>query len=87
MSSMLSKFKKKQKDKLAKQNEKDINYFIKFLKRFYSLTEEKKSKILRKVYNENKELYQFLGSVKDLDHVDQEKLYSQLRNKGVNNWL
>lgn len=58
---------------------KDIDYFISFLEKFFTYNEKKKEKIINKVKRKNKAFGEWLYSVKDFNDEMQLGLLSELR--------
>lgn len=58
---------------------KDIDYFISFLEKFFTYNEKKKEKIINKVKRKNKVFGEWLYSVKDFNDEMQLGLLSELR--------
>ena len=58
---------------------KDIDYFISFLEKFFTYNEKKKEKIINKVKRRNKQFGNWLYSVKDFNSDMQLGLLYELR--------
>ena len=63
-------------------NLKDIEIFIKWLKKFYNLTPKQKNKMIKKVTKENSSFGNWLNSVRDFNYNMQNDLYENLRCSG-----
>lgn len=63
-------------------NLRDIEIFIKWLKKFYNLTPKQKNKMIKKVTKENQSFGNWLQSVRDFNYDMQKDLYDNLRCSG-----
>ena len=69
--------------RLLKKQNKEIEDFIKWLKIFYSSSEQDKQAILLTLAGKNEAVFKFVNDLKDIGEYDQERLYCQLRGQDI----
>lgn len=69
--------------RLLKKQNKEIEDFIKWLKMFYSSSEQDKQAILLTLAGKNEALFKFVNDLKDIGEYDQDRLYCQLRGQDI----